>query len=863
MKNKQNLSGGASAKEKRKGQNGGIFGKGRIFHAGLYREALIELRPFGIISAILMLGNAVVAQVAEWINYLDEKDYAIAQANKAENAAEALANLVVDYTATVDYYQFQFMAFVFMLVIVPIMTLYLFSFLNKRNLSDFYHSIPHTRVCLSCSYLLAIVTYIVLLVSVCGLLGAAGFSLLPCEVEIYDIGIVTPIFNVICGSIFMMSVFWLAMSLTGTIFMNLASAALILLIPSCVLIYTGYLIDEFVPYIPFEGLPTIFNGSGNVITGMFIYMVFWTGGADYDFVFGAASTGLLTLLTALVLIIAGILFFRYRKSENAESASIHPVVQSVFRIGAGFLVSMFVTGTVLMALDDGDTIDTEYIFWWVVFYVIAVFIYYLFELVTTRQPRRLLHIWKGLLVLILLNFLWAGAECAITEAEKNWCPDAEDIVSVELEGSDYYSSNALWQSKMTGVTLTSDDTIELVAEALENTIDLWQTYKADPDYYWDYYESKETSYVDTYYYNMSASLTFTIHTKTGTTARTVKMTKEQYTELVENLAAEEKSFAESYTELPDFSKVDNMWCTLLDSNYFTSDTYEAYTETTLNGLTAEQWKNIYDIWCEEAKTVDFARFFYLTWDLDGYTEEYIDVSYEINGQWYYGALPLTPDFPETLSLIASYQEETCSRLKEQGVLSDENILRAVADSGGNLYGYKMYLYTPDEVALEGYDTTYCWEMINDFASYYLELYGSGDDAEDDGSDDAEQETTAELSDGEETAEPESTAEETMEGEVTKISEDGTTVVMDEYSYEDLLNQWNLLADELDNCRDLEFTAGATLLVFDGEVSYYTEEGDYEYYSLSCVFAVSEEFVELFNEYVQMTSETSAVYYDYY
>ena len=52
-----------------------------------------------------------------------------------------------------------FLVLVF-IIVVPVISLIVWSFLNKRSSSDFYHSIPYTRLCIYLSKTAAILTWI-------------------------------------------------------------------------------------------------------------------------------------------------------------------------------------------------------------------------------------------------------------------------------------------------------------------------------------------------------------------------------------------------------------------------------------------------------------------------------------------------------------------------------------------------------------------------------------------------------------------------------------------------------------------------------------------------------------------------------
>lgn len=63
-------------------------------------------------------------------------------------------------------------------VFAPVMMLYLFSFLNKRNSSDFYHSLPNTRLSLFFSFFAAVMTWVIAASVISSLTAVAGHLLL-------------------------------------------------------------------------------------------------------------------------------------------------------------------------------------------------------------------------------------------------------------------------------------------------------------------------------------------------------------------------------------------------------------------------------------------------------------------------------------------------------------------------------------------------------------------------------------------------------------------------------------------------------------------------------------------------------------
>ncbi|MCD8118743.1 MAG: hypothetical protein LUE29_04560 [Lachnospiraceae bacterium] len=606
-----------------------IRGVSRIFSPGLYLEGLLQLRAFTVISLILLFGNAIVFAVGELIGYNEFLEY--------REAGDT-------YVVSMYYHEYQVMGLVSMAFLVPIMTLVLFSFLNRRDCSDFYHSLPHTRLSLALSLLSAIITNIVVV-----LVAGWGFSVLlframPYTAEFNLQRNLTVMFNVISTSIFIMAIVWLAMTLTGTIFTNLATSALILIVPMLILLITGYNIQELAPFIPASGLPGILTGAHNLLTGFIGYL--WFGSVDFDAVVDSCSTGLWTLVEAGLLIALGCIFFRFRKSEAAESAAIHPVVQSILRIGVGFLISMLATQAVLNNLVNGYGFSQDEILTYVVIYFLALLAYYVYELVSTRRARNLLHIWKGALLLVVLNIAWAGAEYGISTVMLNVSPSADQIRAVEITSTDLYdvfysydysySEDAYWSSKASGVEFTSEGARTVVAEALAHTIELWKEYQKDSQYYWINYEDN----LEESYFYMPVRMTFTIYTATGSIIREVRMSGEQFEAFCGYLAEDETEFVDAYLEVPDYSELES-----LESARMLAEL----------SLTDEQWEDVYNCWREELKTVDFQDFFYLTFT-DVSSSEFLLEAY-IRGDNHsstYALFPVTEDFTNTLDLISAY-----------------------------------------------------------------------------------------------------------------------------------------------------------------------------------------------------------------
>ena len=113
--------------------------KNKFFNFKLYIEGIKQTKIIGLFSAIIL----AFLSVAPWLLNMPEKN---------------IANVY-----SVNLYSVMIVLYLLFTVITPLLTLYLFRFLNQRNGSDFFHAIPCTRICLFVSYYLAIITWILAL----------------------------------------------------------------------------------------------------------------------------------------------------------------------------------------------------------------------------------------------------------------------------------------------------------------------------------------------------------------------------------------------------------------------------------------------------------------------------------------------------------------------------------------------------------------------------------------------------------------------------------------------------------------------------------------------------------------------------
>lgn len=368
-------------------------------------------------------------------------------------------------------------------VFVSIMMLVSFNYLNKRNSSDFYHSIPIRRESLYIHCILAVIAWALLMV----IAATASASISVAFNRILWVDLRSTVFfilEIVAGIILVAGGFGIAVSVTGTTFTNFSVALMILVVPDAIFEIIREIINEFTPYIPFEyGMSSWFLESHNVLFSYF----------DDLFAGIEADTGSLIYSTVLgvIFMVVGLLVFRMRKSEVASKPSLNGFWQTVFRMVPAFLVCLAGCYYVLNVMYHEEyRIDDycytyyardEMIFYIFLYYIIAVIIYFLYELVTSRKWKQVGKSAKFLPILVCLNLVvitgvWFSAKSA---NEKTF--DKESVEWIKVE-SFPYSYDSIILRECNDVKIYSEDIISEITESYNQQSEAIVKNGEDPEY---------------------------------------------------------------------------------------------------------------------------------------------------------------------------------------------------------------------------------------------------------------------------------------------------------------------------------------------------------------------------------------------
>lgn len=639
-----------------------------LFNKKIFKEAFRQLKiPF-----CLFLGMAL--GISAIISFL--------------NVYSAIDQYNLTYTTTfmdaTEVYIFLIAAF---LLIVPVFTFRLFSFLNKRNASDFYHTIPVKRKTLMFTYAVTILAATTMLMAIYTLIPTITFSLADKYIEFYFVEGIGIIINSFVCVILVLGLCMLSSSLTGTFFTNIVFLLLIAFGPRF-LIFTitdaiTSNLSELITYQPNFGF---FSENINLLYGTVFSDFFYSW--DFTIISLDWST-LYTLALGLVYIILAFVAYNKRKSEQAESSARNAIVQHVIRTGIGFVFCLIATLIFISAGED----ETEYVITILLIYgFIAICGMVGFELISTKKFKSLINIFVSIPIIIVLCLI---VTFSISMAEKNilsYEPNAKNIDAIKYKAGDmYYEDGNNYYTYMLSNTEFKND------ELINTLVDL---YNEQMVVYRDYYKNNSYRYFEETYGKYQTMVISFIDGNKETT-RVIYMNDKEYNAVMSTIFDNE-NYKAIYQSLPEKY-------TIMYGNENFSDT---------------QTKLILDTFEAELKELSYENILYAV-DEYHYPDEYFfefELRTILKGNSYYIPIRIGDFTPKTLNAIFDMYKESASEQSE-----DINYIKDTYEQLGeqfeddylphyylNIYAYNLntksidFAYNFDEYYLTDFD----WYELN-------------------------------------------------------------------------------------------------------------------------------------------------------
>lgn len=543
------------------------------FNKKLYLDGIRQLRLVGIMGLVVLCTAAVLTAVGYFINtpgyYIDE-----------------MGNIVNRAQVGLSLYQTHWALFLTFPILVPVMTMILFSFLNHRNASDFYHAIPDTRGTLYISYVAAIFSWIGAIIGISTALSVFCISILPDYYVVWS-GVPRALFLIVAACVLVMGGISIALGLTGTKMSNLLVTLIVLFLPRIFVTVVMYILADMMPFVAWEYSSSLFNPRYDLIAGL--PLALFSGGNPFQY----GSSGVYSLVLGLIYLAAGYVIFLRRKSESAGHAAITPRLQSAFRLIVSMTICLLPMYFIAECWVDSDVIDGDTLFVILVFYVIAVLAYFIYELMTTGKLRSFKKLCKGIGLLAGLNVALFFVIIGIYGATIKNTPEAENIDYVMLRGSesDYF------EAQLQRIKIRDDEVAEITAKALKRTIEATRVNRYSSGY-WDKYGN----------YAETVRQTVAINVGMRTIYRNVTYTITEWNAIVAHLSRLPEYYL-AYCDLPEY-KANEMSISCDNGNLDTSQLLKIYEvmRAEVREIDFEEWYSAIDNYYYDNETcVDTIR----------------------------------------------------------------------------------------------------------------------------------------------------------------------------------------------------------------------------------------------------------------
>lgn len=614
----------------------------KVFSIPLFVNNFLQLKLVGILAAIIMAIIPLFTLISHGsanLNY-----------SKQTGGITATSVTISDFPILIATF----------IVVTPILMLMAFNYNNKRNSSDFYNSLPYTRLNMYLTKLAAVLAWQLIMFAAVFVAVAVPMAIYH-EYFVYSVssliwtfvGIV--VCNLICGASIV-----LACSVTGNLISNICLSGLIMFLPATLSQLMIFTVNNMFEYasdtvtVPVIG--TMRNMLVNVVFGSILG--FGTGGYTTGGFTGTLTNRpsmLYTVVLAVIYAAIGLYFFNRRKSEIAGKATVGNKAQFAIRTIIGFIILDFAVLAVVTSLDAMSFVDVVLP---VGLVIIGAFIAMLvYELLTGDKTLLLKKTAISFVAAFVCSIVFTGIIAIGAGRMKAYNPDADKISYVKIESGDYrFNSNYSWDNyyntKLSSFKIKDKEAIKKFVDAYDNCKDKEIT---------EFYKAKDARFYD-----------IDIYFKDGLLGRHRKIliNSKQYNDIISSLS-KSKEYQNIYLSLPDSNGVNIGF-----NNSVPLDQSEA--------------KKIYESAKEEIKNADFVT--YMTAMQSSGVCDKLRVQFIEDGVEWNIRVPLTSAIPKTTSMYMKMVSEKSKSLMVEGVnfekarsiiinsIDNDSLTQIIADS---------------------------------------------------------------------------------------------------------------------------------------------------------------------------------------
>lgn len=423
--------------------------------AGLYIEGLRQTRKMTLIFSVIGAMLSFLTLALRAMNMSPETSVV-----KVVAAGEQLGFLVMSFMAA-----------------APLMTLSLFSFLNRRPSCDFYHSVPCTRTALFLSQTAALVTHFAVILCSCGgafllalLFNRRFFVLLPGSLA-------ATLGGCFSGMLLVSAAITIAIGLTGTLFNNVVVSGFIIFVPRVLIYFFTHYISASLPMTVQNRLFALADMRLNIPAAATAYI------NSPESILTNPVSMLYTFVLALAYFAAALFIFRRRRSEAAGSGASSRKMQGVYRILIGFAASAGFTimlASMIVQENRGNYYSRSNtdVLGVLAGYLFSAVLFFVYEIITTKSWKKLLRAFPSLGIVVALNMLLGLLFAGVCSFEANWAPEPGRVKEVYVLADERYGSygiedGSIYDLAMLNgekVPLTDPELCRAVSEALSRDV---------------------------------------------------------------------------------------------------------------------------------------------------------------------------------------------------------------------------------------------------------------------------------------------------------------------------------------------------------------------------------------------------------
>ena len=491
----------------------------KIFSIKLFINNFLQLKVMGILGTVLITLFSVLSIVSQGIRMIEYTKEGISVNGSMSGGVSTT------YLGAGDLWPLV-LTFVF---VTPVLMLMAFSYNNKRNSSDFYNSLPYTRLNMYLTKLSAVFTWQVI-VYVCAVVGIVISIAVYKKYFVYSVSTITWIIigtficNLLCGAVIA-----LACSLTGSLMSNICLTGIILFIPAILRVMITGGISALFDYVSNIQVGPVIGVERTMISALIVGGSM--NGIQYNEILLNKGYMVYSLVLAIVYAAIGYLCFVRRKSEVAGKAALGNKIHVIIRTIIGFIC--MAVGFLLLLIER-DIISM------IIFVSLAVAAMIIYELIAGDRSR--LGFKTGISSVIALaaagiftGLLWSGS--VVMKAYK---PETSKIKYAVVESSTYYSNYSgsfadYYNTKTAQYRIKDSDIIDVLVNG--------------------YNHCKDKTYVELSQ-NRKNVYTINVYFKDGIigTRRSIALVEDDYKNLMLKLGADEE-YQKIYLELPEYNNV--------------------------------------------------------------------------------------------------------------------------------------------------------------------------------------------------------------------------------------------------------------------------------------------------------------------